>query len=191
MAGKKVSDNTDEESKGILYDGANLSQLGVLFRMDHRVLVEKLHGVPPDGTRNRANIWKIDTVAPYLVKPIFEIEAYIKKMNHTELPKMITKEFWAGQRSRQEYELKAGDLWPTAKVVENVGEVLKIFKMSARLFVDAVDRQSELSEKQRKIIRNLTDGMLMECHQTVVDRFKKESPAATPAEPVVEDDDEI
>lgn len=181
--GKSLA-SADAGTRAMLYDGANLSQLGVLFRMDHRVLVEKLHGVAPCGTRNGSNIYQVHEVAPHLVKPIYEIEAYIKKMAHTELPKMLSKEFWAGQRSRQEYLLKEGNLWPTEKVIEYVGDLMKVFKMSTRLFSDAVDRQSELTDKQRKIIKNLSDGMLIELHQTVVDKFKskkKETP----------DDDEL
>lgn len=171
---KKVNgSNIDKESAGILYDGANLSQLGTLFGSDHRVIVEKLSGVQPDGPiRNGVPTYKIRTAAPYLVKPQYEIEEYIKKMSHTELPKMLSKEFWAGQRSRQEYLLKDGMLWPTEKVIENVGELMKIFKNSARLFVDAVDRQSELNDQQKKIIKGLADGMLTECHLTVVEKFK-------------------
>jgi hypothetical protein len=114
----------------------------------------------------------VHDVAPYLVRPAYDIEEYIKRMNHTELPKMLSKEFWAGQRSRQEFLLKEGDLWPTAKVVENAGEVLKIVKMSARLMLDAVERQTELSERQRGIIKSLTDGMLADAYREMVKRFK-------------------
>lgn len=191
----KLSDKTDMESRGILYEGANISQLCMLFNMDHRTIVAKLHGVPPDGVRNRADIWKIATAAPHLVKPIYDIESYMRNMAHTELPKMLTKEFWAGQRSRQEYELKAGDLWSTARVVEKVGELMKIFKMSARLFIDAVDQQSQLVPKQRDIIRQLTDGMLEECSHQVVKHFSYEKKADATVyvkpEELVEDDDEL
>lgn len=181
---KKISDNIDEESRTVLYRGANLSQLGILFQMDHRVLVEKLHGVPHDDENNRAKLWKVSTVAPYLVKPIYDIEKYILKMNHTELPKMLSKEYWAGARSKQEWEIKNGDLWPTAQVVENVGAILQIFKMSARLFIDAVDSQSQLTEKQRMILKGLVDGMLTECSLTMQEKFK-DIPAPK------QDDDEI
>lgn len=169
---KRVSASMDDTSRAILYEGANLSELSILFRMDHRVLVEKLHNVKASGMRRGVAIYRIDEVAPYLVRPQYDIEEYIKKMNHTELPKMLTKEFWAGQRSRQEYMLKDGDLWPTAKVVENVGELMKLMKMSVRLFSDGVERQSELTEKQRAIIRGLSDGLLTELHRTVTQKFK-------------------
>lgn len=164
-------DSLDDESRAMIYQGLNLSELGRLFHMDHRVLVEKLHGVPPTGKRGKANTWHVHEVAPYLVRPIFDIEEYIKRMNHADLPKMLTKEFWAGQRARQEYLLKAGDLWPTDEVVNSVGELMKLVKMSAQLMVDAVDRQAELTDRQRQIIRGLTDGMLRDLRQAVIETF--------------------
>ena len=175
----------DEASKAMIFDGMNLSQLGVCFRMDHRVLQEKLHGVKPSGMRNGAATWQVHEVAPYLVKPIYDIEEYIKRMNHADLPKHLTKEFWAGLRSKQEYELKAGDLWPTAKVVQEVGDLLKLVKMSVLLMGDTVERSTELTERQRNIIKSLTDGMLKELHRTVLERFTHKEAAdgnPTPAE---------
>lgn len=161
----------DAESKAMLYEGLNLSELGVAFRMDHRVLTEKLQPCQPTGRRNGFPTWKINDVAPHLVRPLYDIETYIKRMNHADLPKHLTKEFWAGLKSKQDYELKAGDLWPTAKVVQEVGELLKLVKMSVLLMGDTVERSTELSEKQRGIIKSLIDGMLQELHRAVVEKF--------------------
>lgn len=180
MAEGRRRDSLDDESRAMIYDGLNLSELGRLFHMDHRVLVEKLHGVPPSGKRGKANTWKVHEVAPYLVRPIFDIEEYIKRMNHADLPKMLSKEFWAGQRAKQEYLLKAGDLWPTDEVVQCVGELLRLVKMQAQLAVDAVERQTELTDRQRNIIRNLMDGMLKDLREAVIEHFEER------ADPVVE-----
>lgn len=176
----KKTDRTDEISRAILYDGANLSQLTVLFRMDHRVLVEKLHKCKPCGTRNGVDIYAIHEVAPYLVKPAYDIETYIKKMHHNDLPKMLSKEFWAGQRSRQEYLKNAGDLWPTARVVEVIGGVMKLIKMSARLMSDQVHRQAELTDKQRGLVRMMLDGMLEEMYHAI-----REALSTAPTNPEV------
>lgn len=171
VAAKRRSDSLDDASREMIYNGLNLSELGRLFRMDHRILVEKLHGVPPTGKRGKGNTWRVDEVAPYLVRPIFDIEEYVKRMHHNELPKMLTKEFWAGQRSKQEFLLKAGDLWPTDQVVEAVGELFKLVKMSATLTVDAVERQVELSPRQRTIVVDIMDGMLRDLRQAIVEKF--------------------
>lgn len=157
----------------MLYEGLNLSELGRAFKMDHRVLVEKLHNVPPSGTRSGHDTWTIAEAAPHLVKPIYDIEEYIKRMHHHELPKMVTKEFWNGLRARQEYEQREGNLWPTARVVEVMGGIMKLIKMSARLMTDAVDRQAELSDRQRGLIKTMTDGFLEEAHRTILEKFSK------------------
>lgn len=168
---KRRSDALDEESRAMIYEGLNLSELGRLFHMDHRVLVEKLHGVQPSGKRGKAETYLVHEVAPYLVKPIFDIENYIKRMNHADLPKMLTKEFWAGQRSRQEYLLKAGDLWPTSDVVKNVGELMKLVAMNVKLTSDAVERQVELTNRQREIIKGLMDALLKDLRTQVIKTF--------------------
>lgn len=191
----RVADNIDMASRGILYEGANLTQLAQLFKMDFRTVSAKMHGVPADGTRGRSAIWRIDTAAPHLVKPVYDVEAYMRNMSHNELPKMLTKEYWAGLRSRQEYELKAGDLWPTAEVVKKVGDLMKIFKMTVRLFMDAVDQQSQLAPKQREIIKQLSDGLLEETNHQVVKHFSYQPKVIDAPVPQVqheeEDDDEL
>lgn len=171
----KRTDATDDTTRAILYDGANLSQLGNLFRMDHRVLVEKLEkgGCKPSGERNGVNIYQVHEVAPYLVKPAYEIEEYIKRMHHNDLPKHLTKEFWAGLRSRQEYEQREGNLWPTTRVVEVIGGFMKMVKMSVRLMADSVDRQAELTDRQRHLVKSLGDGMLEELYRAVKEEFSK------------------
>lgn len=188
MATGKVQ--MDAEGKSMLYEGLNLSQLGIAFRMDHRVLTEKLNSLPPTGLRNGAATWRIHEAAPHLVKPLYDIESYIKRMHHNDLPKHLTKEFWAGLKSKQDYELKAGDLWPTAKVVQEVGELMKMVKMSILLMGDTVERSTELSEKQRAILKGLTDGMLKELHRAVIEKFTYEGDTHGNA-PVIAEDEEL
>lgn len=196
----KRTEQTDDITKAILYDGANLSQLGSLFRMDHRVLVEKMTkgGCKPVGTRNGVEIYAVHEVAPYLVKPAYDIEEYLKRMHHNDLPKHVTKEFWAGLRSRQEYETRAGNLWPTSRVVEVMGGIMKLIKMSARLMSDQVDRQAELSDRQRQIVKSQADGMLEEAYRTILEAFSTQPTNMDVIEEsemmiaeVKEDDDEL
>lgn len=173
MATTHKTASLDKESQAMLYEGLNLSQLSVAFRMDHRVLVEKLHGVEPCGHRGRAAIYRINEVAPYLVKPHYDIETYIKRMNHADLPKHLTKEFWNGQRARQEFELKAGHLWHTTQVVEKVGELYKLVLNSARLASDNIERNTELTQKQREAVDTLMRNMCEELHQKILENFKE------------------
>lgn len=166
--------SADEESKAILYQGANMNQLELLFKQDHRSLRKKIFasGVKPVGVRLGHDVWAVHEIAPWLVKPAFDIEAYVRKMDPRELPKMLTKEFWSGQKAKQEVEKNAGNLWPTEKVVEEVGELMKLIKMSALLMIDAVERQTELTERQKAILKSLVHGMLADAINRVNERFK-------------------
>lgn len=163
----------DEESKVMLYDGLNISQLEVILEMDKKDIQRKIFGhVSPVGKRRGYDIYKLKDILPWVVKPTYDIEEYIKKMHHNELPKLLTKEFWAGQRAKQDYMEKNGDLWKTEKVIEAVGDFVKLVKMSALLTTDAVERQVELTDQQRKIIKSIMDGMLLDLYAAVQKKFQ-------------------
>lgn len=200
MAGKR----TDTETEVMLYKGCNLSQLGKAFRMDHRQLVEKLIDCPATGEHAGHKTWFIHVAAPFLVKPVYDVEAYIKRMHHNDLPKHLTKEFWAGLRSKQAYEKEEGELWPTERVISALGAFMKLVKMSVRLMSDQVHRQAELSERQRVLIRQQGDGLLEALHASVLEKFSEkptnplviemaEDAASVLIAPVeaAEDDDEL
>lgn len=175
--GRKIQ-GVDDETAVALFHGLNVTQLSKLFEMDKRDVTYKIEqaGIRPTGMHRGIPTYRVKEVAPALVKPIYNIETYLRKMHPNDLPKELSKEFWAGLRSKQEYLLRAGDLWPTAKVVEQVGELFKIVKMAALLCTDTVERQVELSERQRSIIKQSMDGMLNDLHQTIVEKFSaKES----------------
>jgi hypothetical protein len=90
------------------------------------------------------------------------VETYIKKMHHNDLPKHLTKEFWAGLKSKQDYELRAGMLWSTDDIFERVGEAFKTIRMSILLFRDAVERDTVMTDEQQRKITQMTDGLLNE-----------------------------
>lgn len=178
----------DKDSAQMIYEGLNQTQICTAFRMDKIQVREALLKVKPDGTRRGVPIYRIYNVAPYLVKPVRDWEEYIKNANHMDLPKALTKEFWAGQRMKQDYQLKAGELWPTAKVIEKVGALFKLVAMSVRLYKDAVERQVELTDRQKSIITNLSDAMLNDLHKQVVEKFSIPDPVEVADEA---EDDEI
>ena len=171
---KRNQRSLDDDSASAMYEGLNQSQICTAFRLDPRTVRQKLHGVEPCGIRNGSKVWGIWKFAPYLVKPNMDVEAYIKKMHHNELPKHLTKEFWAGQRARQDFLLKEGDLWPTTDVVKKVGELMKLMSMSMKLLADTVDRQAELTDKQRRIIVAIVDSTQEDLVKQVVENFSHE-----------------
>lgn len=148
------------QDEALLFQGASISQLSRMFKMDNRTVKAKLFGLKPNGTRAGSPIFDVGEAARYLVKPIWSIEEYISRMTHMDLPMMLRKEFWAGMRSRQIYEKEAGDLWPTDKVQEHMAEVLKVIALSLRLTADTVERETGLTEAQRQIVLSMMDDAL-------------------------------
>lgn len=179
MAGKKqmpvekTTAGVDEHSKGIIYEGATLSQLCELFAMDFRTLTRRLRksDVKPCGKRNTYDIYHVREVAPWVLPPKMDIEDYIRNMHHSDLPKTLTREFWAGMESRQRYLLKEGDLWSTDEIQEAFSEIVQILIMNSRVIEDEVDRKAELSNRQRQLVKECIDQLIDSCREKLTAHF--------------------
>lgn len=173
----------DEVTSELLATGeATMAQLAQLFETDAKTLPRRLRGLRPSGTRNQTQTYKIREAAARLVRPGYSIEQYLQRMHPNELPVGLMKEFWAGQKSRQDYERKAGDLWSTAEVVEALAEAFKTARMTILLMPETVERETGVTDAQRKVIRRLTDGLIDDMRQALVERFQGYVPATRPAE---------
>jgi len=167
----------DAETKAMIFEGASISQLNAIFGMDNRTITAKIAGLDPVGTRGGAPIYSIKQAAQLLVEPILDLEqvevvaAYVRKLNPTNMPKMLTKEFWSAMRTKQLYEEDAGDLWRTDKVVEVFSDLVKSVRMPLILAKDAIANVKELTDKDQKIIDQIIDGILEELHDAVVKQF--------------------
>lgn len=186
----------DDESRAIIYEGCSLSQLSAIFDLDNRDIARKLHGLGPCGERMGYPIYKLADAAVLLVPPNKrDITDAIKRMSPKDLPASLTKEFWAGQHARLKFEEDQGDLWRTANVIETLSEIFKTMRMSILLMRDQVERQTDLSDRQRDIIQTLIDGLLNELADSLTKRFQNEHRPdserwADPDEPTPEDEDE-
>lgn len=194
MSTDKVRGRLDAASESILFEGANMSELSILFKCDHRVLKEKMHGIAPAGKRGQALIYDISEVASRMGKLTEEqVDKAMRRLNHADLPKQLTKEYWAGKRSKQAYEREEGDLWPTARVVSEVGEMVKSLKMELDLLTDGIERNSEMTDRQREVAKQLVNGAKTNMLKRLKERFEDAEPVpvSVPVVTMVEDDDEL
>lgn len=175
MPAEKTTAGVDEHSKGIIYEGATLSQLCELFSMDFRTLTRRLRrsDVKPVGKRNTYDIYHVRDVAPWVLPPKMEIEEYLKNMHPSDLPKSLTKEFWAGLESRQRYLIKEGDLWSTDQIQSAFSEIVQILIMNSRVIEDEVDRKAELTNRQRQLVKEAIDALIDSCRVKLLDHFSK------------------
>lgn len=183
---KRRSNQNDSETETMLFQGANITQIAKLFRMDRRDVTPKILDVAPCGERGGYPIYFIHEVAPHLVKPIYDVETYLKRMHPNDLPKHLTKEFWSGMRAKQEYDKAAGNLWDTDKVIEVMGEAFKLLRMSILLAGDTVERELAFTTEQREKLRVIMDGALQDCADRLINRF---GPEARKEQETVDDDE--
>lgn len=172
----------DEETEAIINQGASLIQIATLFKMDARDVKRKLHGTPvnPCGERGGYPIYAIKDVAPYLSPPPYDLDEFVQKMTLADLPTMLRKEYWAGMRSRQLYEKEAAELWSTDRVVDTVSTLMKTLRMSLLMSREAVERETELSDRQRAIITAIIDNALEDAHATVTRQFSDSQDSRRP-----------
>lgn len=195
VAKTRPTDDTDS----LIYQGATQTQLLRMFESNHPRIKNAISKVTPVGMRGSSPIFKISEIAPHIVNPVVtaeEMERFLINSDHKALPNALRKEFWIAKRAQQDYQLKAGDLWPTTKVIEHVGALIKLINMSMRLMTDTVERQVELSERQRHIIKEQCDAMLLDLQEAMKEHFAKPEGIDIPIRSVEQmvadyDDDEI
>ncbi len=158
----------------IIEHGATITDLAALFGIDRKQVRERIGDVPSRGMRGNLVIWRVKDVAPRLAKmdgKMTDIVRRIMETHHTDLPKMLAKEFWQAQNSRLRYLKDTGDLWDTSAVVELAAEVFKTLRLSLMLAADAVERETTLSPRQREIIENLMHEALNDAREKLVVRL--------------------
>ena len=150
----------NQEQRLLIYDGASINQLSAIFGRDDKTISKLIRHVKPSGKRGGKDIYSIKEAARYLVEPVIDEETFIRTITRTQdLPPYLQKEFWAAQLNRQKYQIQEGELWPTDKVLAVFNEVFKRLKMTIRLFEDTIEARTELSQAQRKIVREMSDGL--------------------------------
>ncbi len=166
----------EDSDRAMLYEGCSIGQLSVIFGQDKREIGNRisLNKIPDSGMRSGYPIYRIADVAPVLVTPKGDIEGAIKKMSPKDLPPQLSKEFWAALTARRDFEENEGDLWRTADVIERMSEVFKTLRMNLLLMTDQVERQTQLTDKQRRIIQDLTDNTLNQLANELIAKFKNE-----------------
>lgn len=150
---------------------ANQTQLAAMFRRDPKAMPRLLEGLSPSGERRGAKVYWIDEAAQRLVKPGYEIEDFIRRMHQSEIPPLVAKEFWNGQRARQAYEENEGDLWRTGEMVAAFAEAAQTVRTSMLLFRDALEREEALTEEQSETVQALIDGAIKDIQEALVERF--------------------
>lgn len=167
---KRVSDVTSE----IVSTGqATLSQIAQMFETDPKTLPQRMKGIVPAGRRSGYKVYNLREAASRLVKPGYEIEDFIRQMSPQELPPLLNKEFWNGQRARQAYEKEMGNLWPTEDVVEMFGVLSQGMRQTIILVTDDIEREEGFTAGQKKAFRRIMDAAIITMQEKLTERFQE------------------
>ena len=150
-----------------------MSQIAKLFRTDAKTLPQRMHGIVSVGKRAGYRIYNIAEAAGRLVKPGYEIEEFIRQMSPQEMPPLLQKEYWNGQKARLSFERELGNLWPTEDVVEFSAVLQQGIRQAISLAVDEVDREEGFTAGQRKAFRRIMDSAITEMGEKLQETFKE------------------
>lgn len=168
----KITQTYGHENYRLLFGGLSTKTLSDVFQLSLQQTKRALAPVEPFGIEHGVKYYTLLQAAPYLVKPVVDIAEQMRNLKATDLPPLLQKDFWAGQKSRQAYMEDSGDLWRTEKVQQVIAKVLRPIREQAVLFTDTVEEQVGLTPEQRKIVQSMADGMLHEMHRAVIEEFK-------------------
>jgi hypothetical protein len=156
------------------YQGASLRELATLFVLPLTTVKDRLVGLPPCARRNGTDVYAIPDAARRLVSALDdeELVRQVLRMRHTQLPPALRREFWMAELNRQKVEERAGNLWPTDKVIEKAGDAFKTLRLSLQLLADQVERNDVLTNKQRTVILTLVDMALQDMRDKLIDGFR-------------------
>jgi Protein of unknown function (DUF1441) len=178
--------NLDSESRAMIYDGVSVNQLAVIFGIRANDVAERLGGVRSVGVGRQGNpLYRIADAAARLVKiPVTEemIIQYMEKLNPKNLPPLLNKLFWDSMIQRRKYGELVGEMWLTSDVIKVASETFQSLRMSLLLIPDALVSETELTERQTKIVQEVIDTALDDMRERLVERLNKPSGGASVAE---------
>lgn len=175
-----MSNRAEEEAK-LIHIGATIAQLAQLFNLSQVTIRSRIVGrvspSRPKGQTEKDSLrYHIRDVAPLLVTPEVDIEALLKSLTPEKFPPRLQDPFWKAQKSRLDVEERLGNLWNTERVVEVLADAFKPVRMSILMFVENIEQQTELTPRQRQLITDQADGLLLSLNTALIEQFKDYHP---------------
>jgi hypothetical protein len=162
--------------------------LGKVFGMDPSDVKKRLADCPPVARKKSGYVYSLPIAARYLVKPVFDVQSYLKTMKPSELPPILQNAYWDALNKKQKWEENAGQLWRTEKVIEVFGDTFKAIKNDMQLWPDTIERQTELTEAHRSILIKLIDALQDDLYKTLVKMATEKQTPSTVSENDEEED---
>lgn len=156
--------------------GVSITWLSQAFRMDRQTVKKRLARLDSVANGHAGQpVYDFVQAAAYLVKPKVNVAEYIKGLKPTDLPVILQDQYWASQLKRQQFEVKAGNLWPTDDVLEVFGRTFLLLKDTMQLWVENLNEASRsgLTNEQRKLLTAMVDGLQADLHRNLIEMPKQ------------------
>jgi len=150
----------DRITDSALYQGLTARELAIIFHLKPDTVKARIGALKASGERYGYPLYNIRDAAPFLVPPPADMVSHVMRLNHTDLPKILSKEYWFGQNARLKYEEASGNLWKTQDVVEYFADSFKDIRMAILLLLDRVERETAFSDRQRQALQAIIDSTL-------------------------------
>jgi len=160
--------------------GVTESWLAQVFEMDITIVRKKLRWCPVKRTIRRGrtqqtNYYDIKEAARYLVIPAMSTQDFLRELKRGSLPPALQQSVWDALLKRQKWEEQAGQLWRSDKVRQVLGSTFQTIKFTAQLWAETVERQTELSPAQRTLIVEMSDLLLKEVYEALIENAANRS----------------
>lgn len=167
---------------GQVYGGVSAAWLGHVFGQDKNTIKKKLAKCEIAGKNGATPLYRIKDAAAWLIPPKVDIMTYIKGLRPQDLPPVLNDAYWSAMRKRQVVLKEAGDTWATADVLRVFGEGALRIKTTVQLWVDELERVHGLTDEQRRILVQMSDGLLEDVYQIFVTAPKESRTPSTLSE---------
>jgi hypothetical protein len=162
------------EGRREVTQSVSASTLATIFGTSTERVRERIGHLTPVAEYKGSPLYRIRDAAPYLVRPAgIDVEEIVKGLKPAQLPTALQKDFWAAQRTRLDYQEEAGELWKTDKVQMALADIFKIIRQQVLMTVDSIDRQTALTQEQRRLVQQMMDGLLESTHQSIIEHFEE------------------
>lgn len=153
--------------------GVSVPFLMGVFRAGRPTVERAVANLRPVSTNNNGSLmYNLAEAAAYLVKPVHDMEDYLKKIDVKDLPDHLKDSVWSAKLKEQKWRANAGNLWPSESVLEVLGETFKTIKNEMQLWVDTIDETKGLSDDQRKLLGELVDSLQSQIHTALLVQAK-------------------
>lgn len=152
--------------------GVSITWLSTVFRIDRLTAQKRLLHCPilRVAGDDRTKLYDVATAASYLVTPNMSSEEFLRVLTRNDLPSSLQVQFWDAMLKRQTWEERAGQLWPTGRVMDVLGATFQTMKFTMQLWVETLEREAEVTPAQREAITRMVDALQQEIYAGLVER---------------------